>query len=123
MREKHKPLRVACYMRVAQAESAEAAQLAMAGQKAVLGDVAEKCGNIVTAYFQDYMNGIQYQRPGLLSVLDAIKCGQAVALLVKDEGRLGRDAIKNRAIKEQLQQAGGRIIFADELQTYHKEVD
>ena len=123
MREKHKPLRVACYMRVAQAESAEAAQLAMAGQKAVLGDVAEKCGNIVTAYFQDYMNGIQYQRPGLLSVLDAIKCGQADALLVKDEGRLGRDAIKNRAIKEQLQQAGGRIIFANELQTYHKEVD
>lgn len=80
MREKHKPLRVACYMRVAQAESAEAAQLAMAGQKAVLGDVAEKCGNIGTAYFQDYMNGIQYQRPGLLSVLDAIKCGQADAL-------------------------------------------
>lgn len=115
MRVRKNNLRIAVYMRVASEAQDENARLAMEQQRVMLEKLTEKCGNTVIGYFQDYASGIHYDRPGLCAALEAVKNGQADALLAKDYARLGRDPFVTAEIVRQLRAEGKSVYFADAL--------
>lgn len=89
--------------------------MAMEHQCTELNRIIQHSDNIAVKHFWDYGSGLDYTRPGLHAALEAIKGGQADALLMKSEDRLGRDAEKNTKIIKALREAGGKIFFADRL--------
>ena len=115
MRDRKESLRVALYMRVASKEQTEDAHLAISRQEALLEKLTADSGNTVAGRFRDYASGIRYDRPGLCAALEALRNGQADALLVKDYARLGRDAYLNGELVRQLRTEGKPVLFADEL--------
>lgn len=115
MRDKKNRLRVAIYMRVAQKEQCEEAVTAMKSQEAVLEQITQNSGNVIVGRFEDYGSGIDYRRPGLCAALEMVKSGQADALLMKNEGRLGRDVSENLRLIASLRKTGGKVFFADNL--------
>ena len=115
MRDKKNRLRVAIYMRVAQKEQCEEAVTAMKSQEAVLEQITQNSGNVIVGCFEDYGSGIDYRRPGLCAALEMVKSGQADALLMKNENRLGRNVSENLRLVAALRKTGRRIFFADNL--------
>ena len=115
MRDKKNRLRVAIYMRVAQKEQCEEAVTAMKSQEAVLEQITQNSGNVIVGRFEDYGSGIDYRRPGLCAALEMVKSGQADALLMKNENRLGRNVSENLRLVAALRKTGRRIFFADNL--------
>ena len=115
MRDKKNRLRVAIYMRVAQKEQCEEAVTAMKSQEAVLEQITQSSGNVIVGRFEDYGSGIDYRRPGLCAALEMVKSGQADALLMKNENRLGRNVSENLRLVAALRKTGRRIFFADNL--------
>ena len=113
MRDKKNRLRVAIYMRVAQKEQCEEAVTAMKSQEAVLEQITQNSGNVIVGRFEDYGSGIDYRRPGLCAALEM--SGQADALLMKNENRLGRNVSENLRLVAALRKTGRRIFFADNL--------
>ena len=109
MRNSKNRLRVAIYMRVAQKEQCEEAVTAMKSQEAVLEQITQNSGNVIVGRFEDY------RRPGLCAALEMVKSGQADALLMKNEGRLGRDVSENLRLIASLRKTGGKVFFADNL--------
>ena len=109
MRDKKNRLRVAIYMRVAQKEQCEEAVTAMKSQEAVLEQITQNSGNVIVGRFEDY------GRPGLCAALEMVKSGQADALLMKNENRLGRNVSENLRLVAALRKTGRRIFFADNL--------
>ena len=118
MRDKKNRLRVAIYMRVAQKEQCEEAVTAMKSQEAVLEQITQNSGNVIVGRFEDYGSGIDYRRPGLCAALEMVKSGQADALLMKNENRLGRNVSENLRLVAALRKTGRRIFFADNLIWY-----
>ena len=118
MRDKKNRLRVAIYMRVAQKEQCEEAVTAMKSQEAVLEQITQNSGNVIVGRFEDYGSGIDYRRPGLCAALEMVKSGQADALLMKNENRLGRNVSENLRLVAALRKTGRRIFFAANLIWY-----
>lgn len=81
----------------------------------MLERVTQNSGNVIVGRFEDYGSGLGYGRPGLYAGLEMIKSGQADALLMKDENRLGRDVCENLRLIASLRKTGGRVFFADNL--------
>ena len=106
MRDKKNRLRVAIYMRVAQKEQCEEAVTAMKSQEAVLEQITQNSGNVIVGRFEDYGSGIDYRRPGLCAALEMVKSGQADALLMKNENRLGRNVSENLRLVAALRKTG-----------------
>lgn len=115
MRDNKNRLRVAIYMRVAQKEQCEEAVTAMKSQETMLERVTQNSGNVIVGRFEDYGSGIDYRRPGLCAALEMVKSGQADALLMKNEGRLGRNVCENLRLIASLRKTGGKVFFADNL--------
>lgn len=70
---------------------------------------------VIVGRFEDYGSGIDYRRPGLCAALEMVKSGQADALLMKNENRLGRNVSENLRLVAALRKTGRRIFFADNL--------
>ena len=115
MRNSKNRLRVAIYMRVAQKEQCEEAVTAMKSQETMREQVTQKSGNVIVGCFEEYGSGIDYRRPGLCAALEMVKSGQADALLMKNEGRLGRDVSENLRLIASLRKTGGKVFCADNL--------
>ena len=82
---------------------------------AVLEQITQNSGNVIVGRFEDYGSGIDYRRPGLCAALEMVKSGQADALLMKNENRLGRNVSENLRLVAALRKTGRRIFFADNL--------
>lgn len=87
----------------------------MKSQEAVLEQITQNSGNVIVGRFEDYGSGIDYRRPGLCAALEMVKSGQADALLMKNENRLGRNVSENLRLVAALRKTGRRIFFADNL--------
>ena len=59
-----------------------------------LRSFAEKYQLNVVGESQDEASGLTFDRPGLNEFLEAVRQGQADALLIKDLARLGRDSVR-----------------------------
>jgi len=67
---------------------------ALENQMIYLRSFAEKYQLNVVGESQDEASGLTFYRPGLNDFLEAVRQGQADALLIKDLARLGRDSVR-----------------------------
>ena len=64
----------------------------ISNQKQMLSEYAESHGLTPYIHFtDDGISGTRFDRPGFVSMMDAIKAGQIGTVIIKDMSRLGRD--------------------------------
>lgn len=118
MRESNKERTIAVYIRVGNASQLDTEQDRdiRECQSAHLCQLAEENGRRVTGAFFDCCHGRGIERPHLNAMLKHIAQGKAEAVLVMNEGRLGRDAHVVEEIERKIQALGSRVFYADKLQ-------
>lgn len=118
VREQNKERTIAVYVRVGNASQidTEQDQYIRQRQSARLCQFAEEHGWRVTGEFFDCCHGRGIERPDLNAMLEHISHGRAKAVLVMNEGRLGRDQHVVEEIEHKIQARGGRVFYADRLQ-------
>lgn len=80
-------------------------------QKQLLSQYAES--HELTPYIHftdDGISGTRFDRPGFISMMDAIKAGQIGTVIIKDMSRLGRDYLMVGQIQEMMRQKQVRLI-------------
>lgn len=80
-------------------------------QKQLLSQYAES--HELTPYIHftdDGISGTRFDRPGFISMMDAIKAGQIGTVIIKDMSRLGRDYLMVGQIQEMMRQKKVRLI-------------
>lgn len=73
---------------------------ALKGQYERLETYASQMESDVVGFSQDLGSGLQFDRPGLQSALEAAKNGDFQILLVESVSRIGRDAVKVQEVNE-----------------------
>ena len=64
-------------------------------QKRILEDYARKNGFTNIRHFtDDGIRGTTFKRPGLDAMLDEIRAGNVATVIIKDQSRIGRDAVE-----------------------------
>lgn len=83
----------------------------ISNQKQMLLEYAESHGLTPYIHFtDDGISGTRFDRPGFVSMMDAIKAGQIGTVIIKDMSRLGRDYLMVGQIQEMLRQKQVRLI-------------
>ncbi|NCC43879.1 MAG: DUF4368 domain-containing protein [Clostridia bacterium] len=83
----------------------------ISNQKQMLSEYAESDGLTPYIHFtDDGISGTRFDRPGFVSMMDAIKAGQIRTVIIKDMSRLGRDYLMVGQIQEMLRQKQVRLI-------------
>ena len=83
----------------------------ISNQKQMLSEYAESHGLTPYIHFtDDGISGTRFDRPGFVSMMDAIKAGQIRTVIIKDMSRLGRDYLMVGQIQEMLRQKQVRLI-------------
>lgn len=83
----------------------------ISNQKQMLSEYAEFHGLTPYIHFtDDGISGTRFDRPGFVSMMDAIKAGQIGTVIIKDMSRLGRDYLMVGQIQEMLRQKQVRLI-------------
>lgn len=83
----------------------------ISNQKQMLSEYAESHGLTPYIHFtDDGISGTRFDRPGFVSMMDAIKAGQIGTVIIKDMSRLGRDYLMVGQIQEMLRQKQVRLI-------------
>ena len=108
-------------------DAPEDAHGSLKSQKKELFDYAEQLGFAITGSSEDFGNGLDFNRTGLLEVMKAAEDGKMDVLLVKRLDRLGRDMLKMLEFLRGLDQVGirlyspmeGEIRFAQFDELYH----
>ena len=118
VREQSKEFTVAVYARVATAGQMETEQDQHLRQHQItyLRGLAEKFGWHVAGEFSDCCHGRGTERPALTAMLDFLSHGGPNAVLVKNEGRLGRDVRVVEEIERKIHACGGKVFYADRIQ-------
>ena len=117
MRETSKKFTVAVYARVATAGQVdtELDQELRQHQITYLRGLAEKFGWQVAGEFSDCCHGRGTERPALNAMLVFLAHGGPNAVLVKNEGRLGRDACVLEEIECKIHSCGSKVFYADRI--------
>ena len=118
MREPSKKFTVAVYARVATAGQVdtELDQELRQHQITYLQGLAERFGWCVAGEFSDCCHGRGTDRPALNAMLECLAHDRPNAVLVKNEGRLGRDARVVEEIEHKIHAYGGKVFYADRIQ-------
>lgn len=83
----------------------------ISNQKQMLSEYAESHGLTPYIHFtDDGISGTRFDRPGFVSMMDAIKAGQIGTVIIKDMSRLGRDYLMVGQIQEMLRQKQVRLV-------------
>lgn len=83
----------------------------ISNQKQMLSEYAESHGLEPYIHFtDDGISGTRFDRPGFVSMMDAIKAGQIGTVIIKDMSRLGRDYLMVGQIQEMMRQKQVRLI-------------
>lgn len=88
---------------------------ALENQMNYLRGFAEKHQLNIVGESQDEASGLTFDRPGLNEFLEAVRQGQADALLIKDLARLGRDSVRVMKMIADLNAAGVGIFSVTDL--------
>lgn len=107
--------RAVIYTRVSTEQQEDGTSLA--GQYAAcLGKAKELGADVLKHYEETRSGGLYLSREGVQAAIRDIEEGRANILLVYKLDRTGRDVGDLRDIRQRVQAAGGRLIFADGLQ-------
>lgn len=83
----------------------------ISNQKQMLSEYAQSHGLEPYIHFtDDGISGTRFDRPGFVSMMDAIKAGQIGTVIIKDMSRLGRDYLMVGQIQEMMRQKQVRLI-------------
>ena len=82
---------------------------ALKGQFEQLERYAEQMGFAVVGSSQDLGSGLNMERPGLLTVLEAVKAQDAQVLLVTSISRIGRDTASTIDFIQSLNDCGAGV--------------
>lgn len=87
---------VGIYVRLSQEDMREGESLSIENQKKMLTDyVSQQPGwNLVEVCEDDGYSGTNFDRPGIIKILDDAKSGKINLILVKDLSRFGRNYIE-----------------------------
>ena len=88
---------------------------ALESQMDYLRSFAEKHQLNIVGKSQDEASGLTFDRPGLNEFLEAVRQGQADALLIKDFARLGRDSSRVMELIADLNSAGIGVFSVTDL--------
>lgn len=118
MRETSKKFTVAVYARVATAGQVdtELDQELRQHQITYLRGLAERFGWCVAGEFSDCCHGRGTERPALNAMLECLAHDGPNAVLVKNEGRLGRDTRVVEEIERKIHACGSKVFYADRIQ-------
>lgn len=83
----------------------------ISNQKQMLAAYAEEHGLIPYMHFtDDGISGTRFDRPGFVSMMNAVKSGQIGTVIIKDMSRLGRDYLMVGQLQEMFRQKNVRLI-------------
>ena len=118
MRETSKKFTVAVYARVATAGQVdtELDQELRQHQITYLRGLAERFGWCVAGEFSDCCHGGGTERPVLNAMLECLAHDGPNAVLVKNEGRLGRDTRVVEEIERKIHACGSKVFYVDRIQ-------
>ena len=118
MRERSKKYTIAVYARIACADQndTEIDQNSLRCQISYLRTFAESCNWHITGEFSDRCDGLGVDRPQLNAMIRHVADGRAEAVIIKDEGRLGRGAEVVEKIEHKIRAHGGKVFYVDRLQ-------
>lgn len=118
MRETSKKFTVAVYARVATAGQVdtELDQELWQHQITYLRGLAERFGWCVAGEFSDCCHGGGTERPVLNAMLECLAHDGPNAVLVKNEGRLGRDTRVVEEIERKIHACGSKVFYVDRIQ-------
>ena len=84
----------ALYERLSHDDERAGESVSIENQKRILEDYARKNGFTNIRHFtDDGIRGTTFKRPGLDAMLDEIRAGNVATVIIKDQGRIGRDVI------------------------------
>ena len=91
--KEQKRYRAAGYARLSVEDSGKPGAETIENQKQLISDYIETAPDMVlAAFFQDNgKTGTGFQRPGFEAMMDAVRCGEANCIVVKDLSRFGRN--------------------------------
>ncbi len=75
------------------------------------------------AIFQEQFSGAYYDRPQLLELLSLVKTGKISTVIFTKRDRVARDQYVFQRIKKEIEEAGGKMIFAEEKLTGDTAID
>ena len=82
-------------------------------QKRILEDYARKNGFTNIRHFtDDGIRGTTFKRPGLDAMLDEIRAGNVVTVIIKNQSRIGRDVVEVGLLKRTFDEYHVRFIAA-----------
>lgn len=90
-------------------DAPEDAHGSLKGQKKELFDYAQQLGMAVVGSSEDIGSGLNFNRSGLVEVLEAADAGKMDVLVIKNLSRLGRDTTKTIEFIKKLDERNIRI--------------
>ena len=105
----------ALYCRLSHEDERAGDSTSILNQKLVLQKYADENGFFNTNFFvDDGFSGVDFARPGLNAMLNAVKAGHVSAVIIKDQSRIGRDVLEVGLLKRCFDEHGVRLIAADD---------
>jgi len=90
-------------------DAPEDAHCSLKSQKKELFDYAEQMGMAIAGGSEDIGSGLNFDRSGLVYVLEAADSGKMDVLIIKNLSRLGRDTTKTIELIQKLDEQNIRI--------------
>ncbi len=101
------------YLRVASAYQRDQRD-GIAQQRAACIREAERLGAVIKGEYVDVgVSGNSMNRPGLLGLLRRVAGRPVTYVIARDRARLARNPVDDAAIRQRLDQAGARLVRAD----------
>ena len=84
------------YYRLSKEDKSKAVSDSIENQRKLIREYVQRHDNIslVREVYDDGYTGTNYNRPGFISVMEAVEAGEIDCLIVKDLSRLGREYIE-----------------------------
>jgi len=116
-------MRVWLYYRLSNDDDPE--QNSLINQRRLCADYAQKHGHTVVGESSDHnASGMNFHRPGIAQLTEAVKSSVIDAIIVKDFSRLGRHRTQTALFIDYLMEQGIRVLSATEgLDTFQEEDD
>ena len=96
--------RAMAYYRLSKEDKSKAVSDSIENQRKLIREYVQRHDNIslVREVYDDGYTGTNYNRPGFISVMEAVEAGEIDCLIVKDLSRLGREYIETGTYLEKI---------------------
>ena len=105
----------ALYERLSRDDLQDGESISIANQKTILEAYARQNGFTNIRHFSDDgTSGTVFNRPGLNAMLEEIKAGNVIVVIIKDQSRIGRDVLEVGLLKRTFEEHNVRFIAAND---------